>query len=190
MKISHTPQPCRNRIGCRRPPQLLNAPITDTRRVRRPDGEADTRGAFAGHRLRAKALCDPTMPSFGEQVDIELPKQRRKGIRILRLLDHAVPVDAEPVVPSLADFRLEQSRRVHAPEGGQRLPRPRQCRHGPRPRQERPDHPPLAFAVRPKQRERIAVPPLHRRLDRSLAHRPLVTPRPSPAGASAAAWPA
>ncbi len=32
------------------------------------------------------------------------------------VLDHAVPVDAEPVVPSLADFPLEQSRPVHAPE--------------------------------------------------------------------------
>jgi len=33
MKISHTPQSCHNRIGCRRPSQVLNAPITDTRRA-------------------------------------------------------------------------------------------------------------------------------------------------------------
>jgi hypothetical protein len=142
-------------------------------RVRRPDSEADTRGAFAGHRLRAKARGDPTMPPFGEQVDIELPEQRRKGVRVLRLLDHAVPVDAEPVVRPLADFRVEQPRRVHAPEGGQRLPRP-PAPSLPAPGAGAPGSPTprLRGAARAARTDRRASPtPAHRSQPRSSAAR-------------------
>jgi hypothetical protein len=103
MKISHTPQSCHNRIGCRRPSQVLKG-------TRRSDDAAP--GRAGRHRAPRAAAERSTGPPS---------------------LDHAVPVDAEPVFRPLADFRIEQPRHVHAPEGGQRLPRPRQCRHRPRP---------------------------------------------------------